>query len=377
MQSNMNSNFNSTSRLNSEFNTMNLGTTTTTSTFSETVVAPTTVVSEVILEAPVVRETIKPEERFNIQEQVERDIHQTEIKKVIQPIVEKEVNATQVHYNTLPTQHREFVHTSERDMEAKLRTGMSELQSTRVVAPTVELGTTERGAIVHEHYDKKIIEQVQPIIYREIVQPHIVETVQPIQETIYSAPVLLSDVEVRAPIYQAAVVRPEIIETREFIAPVHHVPVAPPAPKVVKAPKAPKMKIPKQTHLKHVERVAAPVVLANGPIVTPVITTPAYGLGSVAPIANSTFTTTETMYNTAAVRGVDHIPSSDPALVQGNAHVFPTTVNGVPVPTIGVNPNLPPASNPLINSALNKGMAAPMTSAHLGKQSAVNRPTIL
>lgn len=44
-----------------------------------------------------------------------------------------------------------------------------------------------------ESEKKKIIEEIQPVIYREVIQPHIIRVTQPIYEKIIEADVYVTE----------------------------------------------------------------------------------------------------------------------------------------------------------------------------------------
>jgi len=46
----------------------------------------------------------------------------------------------------------------------------------------------QRAPIIDEHVNRRVIEEVQPVLYREVVQPVVVEQVKPIYETVRDAP---------------------------------------------------------------------------------------------------------------------------------------------------------------------------------------------
>jgi len=51
-----------------------------------------------------------------------------------------------------------------------------------------EPGVMQKTPIVEEQYHKKVIEEVQPILYREVVQPVLIEQTKPIYENIQESP---------------------------------------------------------------------------------------------------------------------------------------------------------------------------------------------
>jgi hypothetical protein len=51
-----------------------------------------------------------------------------------------------------------------------------------------------KAPIIEEHVSKKIIEEVQPVLYRETVAPVLIEETQPIYERVVEAPVIVEEI---------------------------------------------------------------------------------------------------------------------------------------------------------------------------------------
>jgi hypothetical protein len=134
----------------------------------------------------VVKETILPSERVEVQPVVHRDIEQTEVHEVLQPMKEREIAATNVVHTTLPAEVMPEVHRG--TMPVMPRAILPE----SFVAP-VAREQFEKAPIIEETIHKKIIEEVQPVLYKEVVQPVVIEQVQPIYERVVEAPVYLNE----------------------------------------------------------------------------------------------------------------------------------------------------------------------------------------
>jgi len=137
--------------------------------------------------APVVNTIIEEVEREVIQPVIHREREQTEIHHITQPLHQREVTATQIHQATLPAEVRATI----------VERGMP-VQEAFIQPTTTFLGTqrtvTEEAPIIEEVVRKNIINEVQPIIEKEVIQPHIVNVLRPIEERIIEAPVIVSEV---------------------------------------------------------------------------------------------------------------------------------------------------------------------------------------
>jgi len=134
----------------------------------------------------VVKETVVPTERIEVQPVVHRDFHETEVHEVLQPLKEREVAPTEVFHATLPAEVLPEVRKGEMPISAPLA------QSESFVAPL----TTERfekTPVIEETVQKRIIEEVQPVLYKEVVKPVLVEQVRPVYEKVVEAPVFISE----------------------------------------------------------------------------------------------------------------------------------------------------------------------------------------
>lgn len=148
------------------------------------VVKPTTEV--LVSEAPIVeRDVAAPalaEEKVihvkeeRVQPVVVRDVLKTEVHQIEQPVLEKELRPVMKHAATLPQQNIE-------QNNLQPVAAMPVPQSSHIEEQAA-VERTQLAPIIQERVQHKIIEQVQPIIYREVVQPHETLVVQPIYERI-------------------------------------------------------------------------------------------------------------------------------------------------------------------------------------------------
>jgi len=135
----------------------------------------------------VVHEKILPSQLTEVQPVVHIDREQTEVHKVVQPLKERDIAPTQVQHVQLPAQHLES-RASDAQFQTQYRAA-SNLHSDTTVAPTAT-SFVERAPVVHENVHKRVVEEVQPVLYKETFQPTVIEAVKPIYENIVEAPIL-------------------------------------------------------------------------------------------------------------------------------------------------------------------------------------------
>eukprot|EP01113_Clastostelium_recurvatum_P051127 TRINITY_DN985_c0_g1_i1.p2 TRINITY_DN985_c0_g1~~TRINITY_DN985_c0_g1_i1.p2 ORF type:complete len:431 (-),score=129.31 TRINITY_DN985_c0_g1_i1:69-1361(-) len=159
---------------------------TTTTTTTNTAVPAGTVMAPVVEQrahAAAVHEVVKPTQIEEVQPVIQREINRTEVHQITQPIYEQAVLPTQVQDVMRPTQVRQDV------VRGNQYVAPMHEQSSRVVQQ-VQRETIMKPAIIEEVVRPRIIEEIQPVIYRENIQPTIIRETQPIQEHIIEQPVI-------------------------------------------------------------------------------------------------------------------------------------------------------------------------------------------
>jgi len=134
----------------------------------------------------VVKETILPSERIEVQPIIHRDIEQTEIHEVTQPMHERDIAPTHLVFSTLPGERLPDVRLGEMPvMPQPVQPSVVVIETTRE--------QVERPPIIEETIHKVVIEEVQPVLYKEVVRPVVVEQVQPIYEKIVESPIVVTE----------------------------------------------------------------------------------------------------------------------------------------------------------------------------------------
>jgi hypothetical protein len=137
--------------------------------------------------APVIQETVLPEERVEIQPIIHREREQLEVHQVVQPMREKDIVATEVRTLVRPAETRQEIRESDLEFQRKYQDEVLRYKSGLNVQP-VKHERFEKPPIIEEVIRKKVIEEVQPIIYRETIRPVIIQETLPIYEKIVEAP---------------------------------------------------------------------------------------------------------------------------------------------------------------------------------------------
>jgi len=139
----------------------------------------------------IIKEHIHPQEREEIQPVIHRERERTEVIQFSKPILEKDILPTKVEERTLPAETRPTVVQGEsEEFRRRYNEKSSRFQSSTEVAP-IEREVFERPPIIKEHITRKVIQEVQPVIYREITEPHVIKEVRPIYEKVVEGPVIV------------------------------------------------------------------------------------------------------------------------------------------------------------------------------------------
>jgi len=134
----------------------------------------------------VIREHIHPIVKEEIQPVVYREREQLDVKQVTQMLHETQIQPTRVEERQLPAQYRENVQNR----------GIIE---ENIVLPSREVEGTTHTRMVHEPIvneiiKKTVVEEIQPVVERDIYQPKLVQTQVPIYEKIVEAPIVTREV---------------------------------------------------------------------------------------------------------------------------------------------------------------------------------------
>lgn len=138
----------------------------------------------------VEHEEVQPEVREKEYKAVDREIHQDHYQTKVQPIQDREVLPEQHHHVEEASEEKVFHHGDTQEAEERLEDEADELgvnENKRKVAPT---HTTEaKGEVIEaEHIHHHIHENIQPVIEKETIEPHVVHKTKAIHEVHHEAP---------------------------------------------------------------------------------------------------------------------------------------------------------------------------------------------
>jgi hypothetical protein len=110
----------------------------------------------------------------------------------MQPLRERDIAPTEVQRTQLPPTYFES-RAPDTQFQTQYRDASSKIHPETITAP-LQTQQFERAPIIEETIHRKIIEEVQPVLYKETVRPTIVEATKPIYEHVYESPQLREEV---------------------------------------------------------------------------------------------------------------------------------------------------------------------------------------
>jgi len=134
----------------------------------------------------VINETVTPTRHENLTTAVDKEVHQDHYHTSVQPVHDREVLPEQHHHNLGAIEHREHHHDNKEEIAQKLEqekaqfkdhSVRSETKHTQSAAPTV----------VGEHVHHHVHENIQPVVHKQTIEPHVVHTTVPIHEVHHNA----------------------------------------------------------------------------------------------------------------------------------------------------------------------------------------------
>ena len=144
-------------------------------------------------EAPIVTEDHQHVHRHVVKPIIEHEIHETIHEYIRQPVHAREKLAVEyldVTHTPKHIEHTEVMNTAHKEMLTGIRQQIADLAAveTRVEEDHEYIHKTPIiKQVLHKHYRRHI----QPIIYKHIVAPHVINEVQVIHETHHLAPVVV------------------------------------------------------------------------------------------------------------------------------------------------------------------------------------------
>ncbi|KAK2063089.1 allergen [Colletotrichum caudatum] len=133
-------------------------------------------------------EHVRPHRHENINTVVDKEVHQDHHHTTVQPIKDQQTLPEKHLHNAVPVTHKTFNHEDSKETKHTLDREQAKFKDTSVTHDTTHTSTAApvvTGERVHHH----VHEHIQPVIQRDVVQPHVVHTTVPIHETHHAKPV--------------------------------------------------------------------------------------------------------------------------------------------------------------------------------------------
>jgi hypothetical protein len=134
---------------------------------------------EKVVHPVVVQETVHPLQKTEIQPVIHRERKQTEVQQITENLHQTELKPTIVTEKTLPAITKTVDHTLN---HKPLPTMPVPSSSTHV--DDVQKVQVVHEPIVQETIHKTIVEEIQPIVQRDVIQPAVLKVTQPIYEKV-------------------------------------------------------------------------------------------------------------------------------------------------------------------------------------------------
>jgi len=140
--------------------------------------------------APVVQEIVHPVELEEVQPIIHRDIRQTEVHQVTQPIYDSYVAPTNELSRELLPQVKETLKEDNRSFKNEYQSG---IHKDSLLIDQTKYETILKPALIDEVVKKDIIQIIQPVVHRDTVAPTVIHTSAPVYEKIIEQPVLVRE----------------------------------------------------------------------------------------------------------------------------------------------------------------------------------------
>jgi len=123
--------------------------------------------------SPIIKERIIPQRTVEVQQVIHREIEQREIHHIIQPIKKTEILPTIYERVDQPIEYR----SEAKESSERIEGSESSASPSSVIREPAKIERITKEPIIHETYKKTIVEEIQPIIYKEVIQPTIPQNI--------------------------------------------------------------------------------------------------------------------------------------------------------------------------------------------------------
>jgi len=134
----------------------------------------------------VTNETVTPTKHENITTAVDKEVHQDHYHTSVQPVHDREVLPEKHHHNLAAVEHREHHYGNKEDVAQRLQQEAAQFKDKSVRAETTHTqaaAPTVAGEHVHHH----VHENIQPVVHKQTIEPHVVHSTVPIHEVHHNA----------------------------------------------------------------------------------------------------------------------------------------------------------------------------------------------
>ncbi|KAK2040184.1 allergen [Colletotrichum somersetense] len=136
----------------------------------------------------VTEEQIRPHRHEEITTAVDKEVHQDHHHTTIQPIKDQQTLPEKHIHNAVPVTHKTFNHEDSKETKHTLEREQAKFKDTSVTHDTTHT-TSAAPVVAGERVHHHVHEHIQPVIQRDVIQPHVVHTTVPIHETHHAKPV--------------------------------------------------------------------------------------------------------------------------------------------------------------------------------------------
>jgi hypothetical protein len=131
--------------------------------------------------APVVKENVRDEYKHNLQKNVQEEHDKTDVIHTVQPLKDNQVHDTQVHQKEHADQFKEVGQDkgAARETEEKLRAHRDEVAAQGGTEHAEDKHRFQENAPQVAHTERRhVVEEVQPVIEKDVLRPHQVNETQ-------------------------------------------------------------------------------------------------------------------------------------------------------------------------------------------------------
>jgi len=134
----------------------------------------------------VTKETVNKVDHENVTTAVDKEVHQDHYHTSVQPVTDSETLPEKHHHNLAAVEHRSFEHgNTGADKERFAAEGAQVTNESQRVQgeKTASIAPTVGGEHVHHH----VHENIQPVIHKQTIEPHVTHTTVPVHEVHHNA----------------------------------------------------------------------------------------------------------------------------------------------------------------------------------------------